>query len=92
MTKNGNNTKANSDQMTIEQFLTNFPQGKIANWNLVDYTGIKEDRQDFTYLIEWKLDDYGGIKGGSSYKFGIYQCNEKTDKRNGFTCASGFAA
>lgn len=84
MTKNGNNTKANSDQMTIEQFLTNFPQGEIVNWKLVDYTGIKEDRQDFTYLIEWKLDDYGGIKGGSSYKFGIYQCNEKPDERNGY--------
>ena len=84
MTKNGNNTKANSAQMTIEQFLTNFPQGGIANWKLVDYTGIKEDRQDFTYLIEWKLDDYGGIKGGSSYKFGIYQCNEKPDERNGY--------
>ena len=84
MTKNGNNTKANSAQMTIEQFLNRFSKENIVNLDLGNYTGIGNERTDFTYLIEWKLDDYGGIKGGSSYKFGIYQCNEKPDKRNGY--------
>ena len=80
MTKNGNNTKANSDQMTIEQFLERFPKESIKDLNIEDYTGIGEQRQDFTYLLEWKMDDYGGIKGNTSFKFGIYQYSKKPKK------------
>lgn len=68
----------------LKNFLGKFKKDELLNLSLDRYTSVGKERDDFTYWVEIKLDALGGIKGGSSYKFGIYQCNEKPDKRNGY--------
>lgn len=58
---------------------------------LDSYTAAGENRDDFTYWIERKLDNLGGIKGGSSYKFGIYKYKKKPEDRNGYMCDGTYA-
>lgn len=56
---------------------------KVKNMTLEDYTSILKDNQnrnDFTFWIESKLDNLGSIWGGSSFKFGIYKRNSNEDK------------
>lgn len=65
----------------LQTFLETFKNPKELTLN--KYTGTGEKRDDFTYWVEWKL-DFGGIRGGSSYKFGIYKCNEKPKERKGY--------
>ncbi|MBR4911554.1 MAG: AAA family ATPase [Bacteroidales bacterium] len=71
----------------LGKFSDKFSPDKLASINIEDYTGTATNgkRDDFTYWVEIKLDALGGIKGGSSYKFGIYQCNKKPDERNGYS-------
>ena len=57
----------------IDEFIKKF--GNPDKLQLDSYTATGENRDDFTYWIERKLDKLGGIKGGSSYKFGIYKYN-----------------
>lgn len=78
-----------NDKKLLEIFLGQFPIDKLKDLKLERYTNTGDDRKntdedgnerdDFTYWVEWKLDSLGGIKGGSSYKFGIYKCNSKPD-------------
>ena len=89
--------------MTAEQkalyneFLSNFSLEKLKTMTLEEYTNPKrkvlQDRKQedsFCYWIEYKLDAFGSIKGGSAFKFGIYcQCNElkentKTNSKVGY--------
>lgn len=69
---------ATEDKNTLlEDFLGKFSD--LDKLKLEDYTGLKEvgrERDDFTYWVERKLDFLGGIKGGSSAKFGIYKHND----------------
>lgn len=56
---------------------------KVKNMTLEDYTSILKDNQnrnDFTFWIESKLDNLGSIWGGSSFKFGVYKRNSNEDK------------
>ena len=76
-------------QKLLEDFLKNFKD--LNNLQLKDYTGKGDNRDDFTYWVEWKLDCFGGIKGGSSYKFGIYEYNEKPADRQGYTSDDQYA-
>ena len=68
----------------LENFLDKFKKDELLNLSLDRYTSVGEKRDDFTYWVEIKLDCFGGIKGGSSYKFGIYKCNAKPKERNGY--------
>lgn len=63
----------------LENFLNDFSLEKLNDLEISKYTNTGSGRFDFTYKIEWELDCFGGIKGGSSYKFGIYKCNSKPD-------------
>lgn len=60
--------------------------GKIRAMTLNDYTSTKalsnDNRDDFTFWIENKLDKIGSIWGGSSFKFGIYRQNNSETKEN----------
>ncbi|WP_236096454.1 McrB family protein [Helicobacter sp. MIT 11-5569] len=61
---------------------------KVKNMTLEQYTGIKEegnDRDDFTYWIESKLDKLGSIWGGSAFKFGIYKRKNQEEKEDNNT-------
>lgn len=57
---------------------------KIRAMTLNDYTSTKalsnDNRDDFTFWIENKLDKIGSIWGGSSFKFGIYRQNNSETK------------
>ena len=59
---------------------------KIRAMTLNDYTSTKalsnDNRDDFTFWIENKLDKIGSIWGGSSFKFGIYRQNNSETKEN----------
>ena len=70
----------------LKEFLDKF--SKLENLTLENYTGLKEgnnERDDFTYWVERKLDTFGGIKGGSSAKFGIYKYNPNKQPTNAGT-------
>ena len=57
----------------LEEFLEKFID--LSKLTLDNYTSLGDDRDDFTYWVEHKLDEFGGIKGGNSSKFGIYRYN-----------------
>jgi len=55
-----------------EQFLEAWPQEKVEQMNLEEYTNLnKED--SFTYWVEFRTQALGGIGGGPAFKFGIYE-------------------
>jgi 5-methylcytosine-specific restriction protein B len=55
-----------------EQFLEAWPQEKVEQMTLEEYTNLnKED--SFTYWIEFRTQELGGIGAGPSFKFGIYE-------------------
>lgn len=57
-----------------DEFLLEWPKEKLKAMTLEQYSNIG-DKNTFTYWLEHRLQDFGGIKGGSSYKFAIYRCN-----------------
>lgn len=66
----------------LTSFLNKFDN--LDSLQLEQYSNTGTARDDFTYWVEIKLDCFGGIKGGSSYKFGIYKCNKEPNKRSGY--------
>lgn len=81
-----NNNKAAQD--LLSEFLNKkFSPEQLKSLKLEQYTSTATngERKDFTYWVEIKLDYFGGIKGGSSYKFGIYQCNGQPEARTGYS-------
>ena len=77
---------SNGSQKLLQEFLRNFEDPQKLT--LENYTGNGDNREDFTYWVEWNLDCFGGIKGGSSYKFGIYKYKEEPEKREGYNLDS----
>ena len=65
----------------LNDFLREFPQDCLNKLTLDKYTG---GNNSFAYWVEFELDDLGGIRGGSSYKSGIYKYNVKPNERNGY--------
>lgn len=57
-----------------DAFLLEWPHEKLKVMTLEQYTSI-DDKNTFTYWLEQRLKDYGGIRGGSAYKFMIYHRN-----------------
>jgi len=62
---------------TWYEFLEKWPVAVIENMNLSQYTAL-EDQDTFTYWLEHRLKKYGSIRGGSSYKFGIFRQSDET--------------
>ena len=58
-----------------KEFLKVWPRERIEAMTLHEYTSYN-DKDTFTYWIETKLTGLGSIKGGSSYKFGIFKHKE----------------
>ena len=70
------------DRKLLDSFLTEFENPNQLN--LERYTGLGDRRNDFTYWVERRLDSFGGIKGGSSFKFGVYKYNQIPTQGNGY--------
>ncbi len=73
-----------NNEEKLNVFLKEFSLENLKVLPIEKYTGTGVNRKDFTYKIEWELDCFGGIKGGSSYKFGIYKCNSRPKERKGY--------
>ena len=63
-----------------EDFQKAFPIEKLSEMTLEQYTNLNRS-DSFTYWVEIKTRALGSIKGGNSYKFGIYEY-ENTPKGN----------
>lgn len=61
----------NEDLSDWDAFLTDWPIERLRSLTLAEYATVG-DRQCFTYLVERGLDGYGGMRGGTALKFGIY--------------------
>lgn len=73
-------TKKNNKELYAE-FLQKFPYEKLSDMTLDEYSNLNRE-DSFCYWIESKLSDLGGIKGGSSFKFGIYKYDNKPNTEN----------
>jgi 5-methylcytosine-specific restriction protein B len=54
-----------------DQFLETWPLERLSKMTLNEYSS-QGSRDTFTYWIEHRLKGLGSIKGGSSFKFGVY--------------------
>ncbi len=73
-----------------QEFLNAFPLDNLNNMTLEQYTNLKRD-DSFCYWIENKTRILGSIKGGSSFKFGIYRYNKKPKNTNNSSNDSNYA-
>lgn len=82
-----NNIKLTSDKIGIEvvnerrkkllaDFLATFPIDTLQDMTLEQYTNLKKE-DSFCYWLESRTYELGSIWGGSSYKFGIYEYQNK---------------
>lgn len=75
----------------LNDFLTAFPLETLSEMPLDKYTNLNRT-DSFCYWVESKTHELGSIRGGSSYKFGIYKYNEKPkDTRERFMCDDTYA-
>lgn len=70
----------NRHQLYLD-FQTAFPIEKLHDMKLEEYTNLNR-KDSFTYWVETKTRPLGSIKGGSSYKFGIFRYNKITSQDN----------
>ncbi|WP_282068232.1 EVE domain-containing protein [Olleya namhaensis] len=82
-----NKTSMHNELYALKQeFLNSWPIEKLETMILAEYTNL--DREDsFCYWVEQKTKSLGDVRGGSSYKFGIYKMadtskTEKASNRN----------
>ena len=57
-------------------FLAEWPISRIKEMSIEEYTNL--NKTSFCYWVENKTNDLGGIRGGSSYKFGVYLMKKKS--------------
>ncbi len=57
---------------TWNEFIIRWPISAVEAMTLDEYTGL-EDKETFTYWLEHRLIEYGSIRGGSAYKFGVFR-------------------
>lgn len=57
---------------TWDEFLARWPVAAVEAISLDEYTGL-DDKETFTYWLEHRLIEYGSIRGGSAYKFGVFR-------------------
>jgi 5-methylcytosine-specific restriction enzyme B len=64
------------------EFLRVWPLKRVKNITIDEYTNLN-DNETFTYWLEHRTKLCGGIRGGSSFKFGIFRkSNTDTPHRN----------
>lgn len=62
-----------------EDFLENWPINRLESMTIEDYTNL--NKTSFCYHLEHVTLNLGSIKGGSSYKFGIYRIGKSSEVR-----------
>lgn len=62
-----------------DEFLSEWPRSRLETMSLSEYTGVG-DEKTLCRWIEKRLEGLGSIWGGSSFKFGVYQRGDKTEK------------
>jgi len=74
------------DMRMYNDFLAKWPIDRVRHMTLEEYSRTKKksggEIDTFTYWLEAKLQDYGSIWGGSSFKFGIYSRNDEEIKES----------
>jgi len=75
-----------------DEFLEAWPISKIENMTLEEYSSVG-NKESFCYWLEAKLEGLGSIWGGSSFKFGIYNRSDRSEKAesNRYTYSSDYA-
>jgi len=77
-----------AERRLYKQFLEAFPFEYLKDMPLEKYTNLnKED--SFCYWLEFKTRHLASIKGGSSFKFGIYMYNKRPDENNTLVQSDG---
>lgn len=74
--KKGNNMHEKLYKLK-QEFLKTWPIEKLEVMTLEEYTNL--NKTSFCYWLEHITRDLGSIVGGSSYKFGIYKRNDKSE-------------
>lgn len=64
-----------------EAFLQTWPLERVQNMTLQEYTNLNKS-DSFCYWLEAKTYWLGSIWGGSAFKFGIYEKNQKASQFN----------
>lgn len=67
---------------SIEDFKQTWPLSRVQNMTLQEYTNLNRS-DSFCYWLEAKTYWSGSIWGGSAFKFGIYEKNNKATKFSG---------
>lgn len=69
----------NEEYEIWDNFLKLWPLERIKNMTLVEYTKVGS-KTSFTWWLESGTTNLGSIWGGSSFKFNVYNRNNKTNK------------
>lgn len=72
-----------------QDFLKAFPLAKLYDMTLDQYSNLNKD--SFCYWIEFKTRILGSIKGGNSFKFGIYRYNKQPKKTKNISFDAKYA-
>lgn len=76
------NKVMNNLYQLLDSFKANWPKEKVRNMTLEEYTNLNKS-DSFCYWLESKTQDLGSIWGGSAFKFGIYEKNQKEKQYSG---------
>jgi len=69
-------------QELLAEFLERWPEHVVRNMHLTEYIGVN-NKDTFTYWVEFRMRPLGSIKGGYATKFGIFQRkNQRKSKGN----------
>lgn len=60
----------------LASFLDNWPVERVQQMTINEYTNLNKS-DSFCYWLEARTQDLGSIWGGSAFKFGIYEKNQK---------------
>lgn len=80
---------ADFDLRLMNEFLEKWSVQRISEMTIDEYSK-RGNQNTLTYWLEFKLKNYGSIKGGSSYKFGIFSRNDSGKGSNDNTRMSDF--
>ena len=73
-----------------QNFLSEFPFDELAHLPIDRYTNLNR-HDSFCYWLESKSEDIGSIWGSTSYKFGIYQYQNKPSENSKFLSDGTYA-
>ncbi len=67
------------DNPIYQAFIAAWPLSRLRDMSLDEYCSVGNDNA-FTYWLEFKTNELGGIGGGSAYKFGVFKRKAPKDE------------